>query len=83
MSIDQVLLQIQDDPALKWPGKLRSSPAQSSKDFYCHFYRDHGHNIEDRYVLKEQIEALIRQGKLKKFIRRDNQEARPPRQEEN
>jgi hypothetical protein len=37
--------------------------------------------------LKEQIEALIRQEKLRKFVRRDNQEARPearpPRREEN
>jgi hypothetical protein len=37
--------------------------------------------------LKEQIEALIRQGKLRKFVHQDNQKARPdPRplkQEEN
>jgi hypothetical protein len=33
--------------------------------------------------VKEQIEALIRQGKLKKFVRRDNQEVRPLRQKEN
>jgi hypothetical protein len=35
MSIDQVFLQIQDDLALKWPWKLRSSPTQRSKDLYC------------------------------------------------
>ena len=87
MSIDQVLLQIQDDPALKWPGKFRSNPAKRSKDLYCLFHRDHSHNTEDCYVLKEQIEALIRQEKLRKFVRRDNQEVhlepRPFRQEEN
>ena len=60
MSITQVLLQIQDDPALKWPGKLRSNPAKRSKDLYCHFHRDHGYITEDCYVLKEQIEVLIR-----------------------
>jgi hypothetical protein len=32
--------------------------------------------------LKENIEALIRQGKLKKFVCQDNQETCPPRQEE-
>ena len=69
MFIDQVLLQIQDDPALKWSGKLRSNPAWRSKDLYCRFHQDHSHTTEDCYVLKEQIEALIRQGKLKKFIR--------------
>uniref|UniRef100_A0A2N9FTW6 Uncharacterized protein n=1 Tax=Fagus sylvatica TaxID=28930 RepID=A0A2N9FTW6_FAGSY len=67
--------RIQDDPALKWSRKLRSNPARKSKDLYCRFHRDHGHTTEDCYVVKEQIEALIRQGKLKKFVRRDNQEA--------
>jgi hypothetical protein len=87
MSNDQVLLQIQDDPKIKWPGKLRSDPTKRSKDLYYRFHRDHGHTIEDCYALKQQIEALIRQGKLGKFIHQDNQEARqeprPPRQEEN
>uniref|UniRef100_A0A2N9J4D3 Uncharacterized protein n=1 Tax=Fagus sylvatica TaxID=28930 RepID=A0A2N9J4D3_FAGSY len=76
-----------DDPKIKWPGKLRSNPAKRSKDLYCRFHRDHSHTTEDCYALKEQIETLIRQGKLRKFVRRDNRETRPelrlPRQEEN
>ena len=53
MSVDQVFLQILDDPALKWPGKQRSNPTRRSKDLYCRFHRDHGHNTEDCFVLKE------------------------------
>ena len=87
MSIDQVLLQIQDDLEIRWPGKLRSNPAKRSKDLFYHFHRDHGHTTEDCYALKQQIEALIRQGKLGKFVRRDKQKAhpepRPPKQDEN
>uniref|UniRef100_A0A2N9HA60 RNA-directed DNA polymerase n=1 Tax=Fagus sylvatica TaxID=28930 RepID=A0A2N9HA60_FAGSY len=87
MSIDQVLLQIQDNPDIKWPGKLRSDPTKRSKDLYCRFHRDHGHTTEDCFALKQQIEALIRQGKLGKFVRQDKTEVRheprPPRQDEN
>uniref|UniRef100_A0A2N9HFP5 RNA-directed DNA polymerase n=1 Tax=Fagus sylvatica TaxID=28930 RepID=A0A2N9HFP5_FAGSY len=87
MSIDQVLLQIQDSPDIKWPGKLRSDPTKRSKDLYCRFHRDHGHTTEDCFALKQQIEALIRQGKLGKFVRQDKPEVRheprPPRQDEN
>uniref|UniRef100_A0A2N9FU44 Uncharacterized protein n=1 Tax=Fagus sylvatica TaxID=28930 RepID=A0A2N9FU44_FAGSY len=86
MSIDQVLLQIQDNPDIKWPGKLRSDPTKRSKDLYCRFHRDHGHTTEDCFALKQQIEALIRQGKLGKFVRQDKPEVRrepcPPRQDE-
>jgi hypothetical protein len=87
MSIDQVLLQIEDNPDIKWPGKLRSDPTKRSRDLYCRFHRDHGHTTEDCFALKQQIEALIRQGKLGKFVRQDKpevrQEPRPPRQDEN
>uniref|UniRef100_A0A2N9J155 Uncharacterized protein n=1 Tax=Fagus sylvatica TaxID=28930 RepID=A0A2N9J155_FAGSY len=77
MSIDQVLLQIQDDPEIKWPGKLRSNLMKRFKDLYCRFHRDYGHTTEDCYALKEQIEALIRQGKLRKFVRRDTKKLVP------
>uniref|UniRef100_A0A2N9EXT2 Reverse transcriptase domain-containing protein n=1 Tax=Fagus sylvatica TaxID=28930 RepID=A0A2N9EXT2_FAGSY len=87
MSIDQVLLQIQDSPDIKWPGKLRSDPTKRFKDLYCRFHRDHGHTTEDCFALKQQIEALIRQGKLGKFVRQDKPEVRheprPARQDEN
>uniref|UniRef100_A0A2N9FZB4 Uncharacterized protein n=1 Tax=Fagus sylvatica TaxID=28930 RepID=A0A2N9FZB4_FAGSY len=87
MSIDQVLLQIQDNLDIKWPGKLRSDPTKRSKDLYCRFHRDHGHTTEDCFALKQQIETLIRQGKLGKFVRQDKPEVRheprPPRQDEN
>uniref|UniRef100_A0A2N9GTA9 Reverse transcriptase domain-containing protein n=1 Tax=Fagus sylvatica TaxID=28930 RepID=A0A2N9GTA9_FAGSY len=61
MSIDQVLLQIQDNPEIKVAG-------------------------EASFRTRQQ-EALIRQGKLGKFVRQDKTEARPeprpPRQDEN
>ncbi|XP_050259693.1 uncharacterized protein LOC126704712 [Quercus robur] len=90
--MDQVLMQIKDEGALTFPGKLKSDPNKRSRDKYCHFHRDHGHETADCYDLKQQIEALIRQGKLQKFInkeridpppqdqhpRRDNERPRPP-----
>uniref|UniRef100_A0A2N9IJZ2 Uncharacterized protein n=1 Tax=Fagus sylvatica TaxID=28930 RepID=A0A2N9IJZ2_FAGSY len=54
MSIDQVLLQIQDNPEIKWSGKLRSDPIKRSKDLYCRFHCDHGHTTEDCYALKQE-----------------------------
>uniref|UniRef100_A0A2N9HBH7 Retrotransposon gag domain-containing protein n=1 Tax=Fagus sylvatica TaxID=28930 RepID=A0A2N9HBH7_FAGSY len=59
--IDILLLQIQDDPSLRWPGKIRSDPNSRPKNLYCRFHRDHGHLTEDCIALKEQMEALIRQ----------------------
>jgi len=62
--IDQVLMQIKDEGALTFPGKLKGDPNQRPRDKYCHFHCDHGHDIADCYYLKQQIKALIREGKL-------------------
>ena len=68
--IDQVLMQIKDEGALTFPGKLKGDPSKRSKDkyyrFHCH--RNHDHDTSNCYDLKLQIKALIRQGKLQRFI---------------
>jgi hypothetical protein len=76
--MDRIFMQIKDDPALKWPGKLLTNPDRRAKDKYCRFHKDHGHNTENCYDLKRQIEELIKQGKLQRFVERDQREGRPP-----
>ena len=90
--LDQVLMQIKDEGSLTFPGKLKRDPAKRSRNKYCRFHRDHGHDTADCYHLKQQIEALIREGKLQKFVskertdahareqapRRENDHPRPP-----
>ena len=58
--IDQVLMQIKDEEALTYPEKLKGDPNRCSKDKYCHFHQDHGHDTANCYDLKQQIEALIK-----------------------
>ncbi|XP_065633412.1 uncharacterized protein LOC136069137 [Quercus suber] len=77
--IGQVLMQIKDEETLTFPGKLNSDPSKRPRDKYCRFHQDHSHDTADCYDLKQQIEALIRQGKLQKFINKEK--ADPNRQE--
>ena len=50
---------------------------------YCRFYKDHGHYTEDCRDLKEQIEELIRKGKLQKFVKKgDSSRAKDDNQHE-
>nr|XP_023887953.1 uncharacterized protein LOC112000079 [Quercus suber] len=66
--IDQVLMQIKDEGALTFLGKLKGEPNKRSRDKYCRFHRDYRHDTTNCYDLKQQFEALIRQGKLQKFV---------------
>ena len=90
-SIDQVLMQIKDEWALTFPSKLKGDPSKRSREKYCHFHRDHGHDTSNCYDLKQKIEAFIRQGKLWRFVskeridppqeqaaQRENEHPRPP-----
>ena len=51
--IDQVLMQIKDEGALTFPGKLKGDLNKRSRDKYCQFHRDHYQNIVDCYDLKQ------------------------------
>ena len=61
-------MQIKDEGALTFLGKLKGDPNKRPRDKYFHFHRDHRHDTANYYDLKQQIEALIRQGKLQTFI---------------
>jgi len=58
--IDQVLMQIMDEGAQTFLGKLKEDPNKRFRGKNCRFYYDHGHNTADYYDLKQQIEAFIR-----------------------
>ena len=49
---DQVLMQIKVEGALTFLGKPKGDPRKRSRDKYCRFHRDHGHNTSDCYDLK-------------------------------
>jgi len=75
MPQDQVLMQIKDEWAMTFPGKLKGDPSKRSRDKYCRFHRDHGHDTFDYYDLKQEIEALIRQEKLQRFVSKERGDA--------
>ena len=66
--LEQVLMQIKDDPFLKWPEKIKGDPNKFIRNKYCRFHRDHGHDMDECFDLKQQIENLIKQGKLRNFL---------------
>ena len=70
MPVNKILMQIKDEHYLKWPRPLHSSPHIREKNKYCRFHKDHAHYTEDCRDLKEQIEELIRKGKLQKYVKK-------------
>jgi hypothetical protein len=56
--------------------KDRPPPMRSqakNKDKFCLYHKDHGHYTNECIHLKDAIEKLIRQGKLKQFVQRNDE----------
>ena len=52
-SLDQVVMQIKDDPSLKWLEKMKGDPNKRNKNKYYRFHRDHRHDMDECYDLKQ------------------------------
>ncbi|XP_020579582.1 uncharacterized protein LOC110024136 [Phalaenopsis equestris] len=62
-----ILMSIKDEQAVKWPHALK--PNSGDQEQYCHFHRSRGHSTEACKKLKEEIERLIKQGYLGRFVK--------------
>jgi hypothetical protein len=54
------------------------SPEKHNNQKFCEYHNDHGHQTEDCMVLRKEIELLIQNGKLVKFVaseKRSNEES--------
>ena len=59
MPIDKILMQIKDDPTLKWPKPLSLRPKGKIFWKYYRFHEGNGHSTDECCELKGQIEELI------------------------
>ena len=55
---------------------MKGDPSKQNKSKYCRFHRDYGHDTDECYDLKQHIEVLIKQGKLKNFLGQDHKDER-------
>jgi len=53
MPMEKILMQIKDDPTLKWPKPLSPSLKRRDPKNYCRFHKDHGHYTNECRDLKE------------------------------
>ena len=53
---------------------MKGDPNKRNRNKYCCFHKDHGHDTNECFDLKQQIENLIRQEKLRNFFGRDHKD---------
>ncbi|XP_023874056.1 uncharacterized protein LOC111986613 [Quercus suber] len=53
---------------------MKGDPNKCNRNKYCRFHRDHEHDTDECFDLEQQIENLIRQGKLRNFLGRNHKD---------
>lgn len=77
-NIAEILLHIQDDPAIKWPQRMRAPVERRNMNKYCDFQQDHGHDTNNCVLLRLEIERHIKNRKLAKFAAEHRRQQGPP-----
>ena len=64
----QVLMEVREQ--LPRPERMRTHPGKHNTNKFCLYHRDHSYDTEECIQLRDEIEELIRRGRLDRFIRR-------------
>ncbi|XP_024028499.1 uncharacterized protein LOC112093727 [Morus notabilis] len=64
---EEVFNQVSRGNLLRRPEPMRSDPSRRNQKKYCRFHGDVGHHTNDCADLKDEIERVIRDGRLQEF----------------
>ena len=51
---------------------MRTPSTKRDRDKYCRYHRDHGHDTDDCWRLKAEIEKLVQKGHLQDYVARSD-----------
>ncbi|MHC6132814.1 retropepsin-like aspartic protease, partial [Serratia marcescens] len=72
-----ILNEIKDKEYLRWPRPM-GPKARRNESKYCKYHRDRGHDTEDCWDLKREIENLIQRGRLSDYVQGGNKQKAAP-----
>ncbi|KAF5932811.1 hypothetical protein HYC85_028982 [Camellia sinensis] len=70
--ISAVMSKIQHLSFFKWPSKMVGPPDTKKRDRRCEYHKDHGHDTDSCYALKDLLEESAQDGQLQQYVRKRN-----------
>ncbi|XP_024023058.1 uncharacterized protein LOC112092091 [Morus notabilis] len=67
VGVEEVLNQVGCKNLLRRPEPMKSDPSRRNQKKFCRFHGDVGHHTNDFADLKDEIERVIREGRLQEF----------------
>ncbi|XP_023888363.1 uncharacterized protein LOC112000451 [Quercus suber] len=66
--IYRILEKIKNEPHFKWPNKMGGDLTKWNQSLYCHYHQDWRHTTKDYKTLRDYLEQLVKERKLKQFM---------------
>ncbi|XP_028054373.1 uncharacterized protein LOC114258601 [Camellia sinensis] len=70
--IDKILSKVQHHLFFKWSSKMMWPFDTMRRDKRCEYHKDHGHDTDNCYALKDQLEELVQDSRLAQYVRKNN-----------
>ncbi|XP_050278334.1 uncharacterized protein LOC126719868 [Quercus robur] len=66
--LHQILEKVKNESFFKWPNRMAGDPAKRNQNLYCQYHQEPRHTTDDCRNLKNHLDQLVREGKLRHLL---------------
>ena len=66
--LHKILEKVKNEPFFQWPSRMAGDPAKRNQSLYCEYHQEPGHTTDDWRNLKNHLDKLVREGKLRHLL---------------
>ena len=71
--LHKILDKVKCEPFFQWPNRMAGDPSKHNQNLYCAYHQKPGHTTDDCRNLKNYLDRLVREGKLRHLLHRPEQ----------
>ncbi|XP_030924611.1 uncharacterized protein LOC115951573 [Quercus lobata] len=71
--LHKILEKVKCEPFFQWPNRMAGDPSRRNQNLYCAYHQEPGHITDDCRNLKNHLDRLVREGKLRHLLHRPEQ----------
>ncbi|XP_050269677.1 uncharacterized protein LOC126713817 [Quercus robur] len=66
--LHKILEKVKNESFFQWPSRMAGDPAKRNQNLYCEYHQEPGHTTDDCRNLKNHLDRLVREGKLRHLL---------------
>ncbi|XP_030969637.1 uncharacterized protein LOC115989901 [Quercus lobata] len=68
--LHKILEKVKYEPFFQWPNKMAGDPSKHNHNMYCAYHQEPAHTTDECRNLKNYLDRLVREGKLRHLLHR-------------